>query len=198
MDTNSILFHHALEYQNKMNDFLTESDKAIEALHDRIWAVVMKVMEDVGKPTADGLGIAMHLVEILPTILLHLAFHLSTPGLTIFTPEVYATRPKSRTDLLDFSNIPPLHSSRMVLHVLREEIVKNVQGTPEKVKAVEPTWMMSMANVSTIGAKAAEIGAGDGPSSSPHAPHSPVPHASRSPVPHVSHSPVPRGSHSPV
>ena len=139
---------------------------------------------------ADGLGIAMCFVEMLPTIPLHLAFHSSTPGLTRFAPEVYAAWPKSGTDLLDFSHVPPLHSSWIALHVLCEEIVKNVWGTPEKVKAVEPTWMMSMANVSTIGAKAAEISAGDGLSSSPHMPCSPVPHASHSPVPHASCSPV--------
>ena len=166
LDTNFILFCHALEYQNKMNDFLTESDEAIEVLHDHMWMVIMKVMEDAGKTAADGLGIAMHLVEMLPTILLHLAFHLSTPGLTGFAPEGYATWPKSRMDLLDFSHVPPPHSSWMVLHVLCEEIVKNVCGTTEKVKAVEPTWMMSMVNVSTVGVKAAEIGASDGPSSS--------------------------------
>ena len=34
LDTNSILFHHALEYQNKLSDFLTESEEAIEALHE--------------------------------------------------------------------------------------------------------------------------------------------------------------------
>ena len=67
---NSILFKHALKYQNKMAEFLTESSTAIEALHDCIWTVVMKVMEDAGKPAADGLGIAMHLVDMLPTILL--------------------------------------------------------------------------------------------------------------------------------
>ena len=84
LDRNSILFHHAMEYQNKMSNFLTESNKAIEALCDHIWMV----MEDAGKPTADGLGIAMYLVDMLPTILLHLAFHSSTPGLTGFRPEV--------------------------------------------------------------------------------------------------------------
>ena len=88
LDTNSILFHHTLEYQNKMSNFLTESDEAIEALRDRIWMVVMKVMEDTAKPTADGLGIALHLVDMLPTILLQLASHLSTPGLNSFVPEV--------------------------------------------------------------------------------------------------------------
>ena len=40
LDMNSTLFHHTLEYQNKLNDFLTERKNAIEALHDRIWTVV--------------------------------------------------------------------------------------------------------------------------------------------------------------
>ena len=144
LDMNSILFHHALEYQNKMSDFLTESNEAIEALHDHIWKVVMKVMEDAGKPMADGLGITMHLVDMLPTILLHLAFQSATPGLTRFTPEVYAAQPKSRMDILDFSHVPPPQSDWKVLDVLCEEIVKNVCGTTEKEKAIQPTWLMSM------------------------------------------------------
>ena len=56
----------------------------IEALHDHIWTVVLKVMEDAGTPTSEGLRIAMYLVDMLPTILIHLAFHSSTPGLTGF------------------------------------------------------------------------------------------------------------------
>ena len=182
LDMNSILFCHTLEYQNKMSDFLTESDEAIEALRDHIWTVVTKLMEDAGKPMADGLGITMHLVDMLPTIPLQLAFHSSTPGLTGFMPEVYAAWPKSRTDILDFSHVPPLQSSQKVLDLLHEEIVKNVHGTTEKEKAVQATWLMSMANVSTIGVKAAEVGAGDGPTSSPCASHSPLPCASCSPV----------------
>ena len=181
MDTNSILFHHALEYQNKMSDFLTESNEAIEALHDCIWMVVIKVMEDAGKPMADGLGIAMCLVDMLPTIPIHLAFHSSTPGLTSFAPEVYAAQPRSGTDILDFSHVPPLQSSQKVLDVLCEEIVKNVCGATED-KGVEPTWLMSVANVSTVGVKAAEVGASDGPTSSPHVSHSLIPHASHSAI----------------
>ena len=106
LDTNSILFHHALEYQNKMSDFLTESGEAIEALHDRIWKVVMKVMEDAGNPWLMAWE-SLCLVDMLPTIPLQLAFHSATPGLTGFVPEVYAARPKSRMDILDFSHAPP-------------------------------------------------------------------------------------------
>ena len=146
LDTNLILFCHALEYQNKMSDFLTESGKAIEALHDRILMVVLKVIEDAGKPTADGLGIAMCLVDMLPTILLHLMFQSAVPGLTRFAPEVYAARPKSRTDISDFSHAPPLRSDRKAIDVLCEETVKNARGTTDKVKAIQPTccclWQM--------------------------------------------------------
>ena len=72
-----------------------------------------------------------------------------------------------------------------MLDVLCEEIVKNVCGATEKDKAVEPTWLMSVANVSTIGVKAAKVGASDGPTSSPCASHSPSQHSqTRSPSPH--------------
>ena len=71
-----------------MSDFLTESGKTIEALHDCIWMVVLKVMEDAGKPAADGLGIAMRLVDMPPSIPLHLTFQSAVPGLTRFAPQV--------------------------------------------------------------------------------------------------------------
>ena len=107
VDTNSIIFCHALEYQDKMTEFLMESAVSIEALCDCIWEVVMKVMEDAGKSTADGLGITLNLVDMLPTILLQLAFNMATLGLTGFAAKVYSAQPNSRTDLPDFSHMPP-------------------------------------------------------------------------------------------
>ena len=166
LDTNSILFHHALEYQNNLSNFLTESEDAIEVLHDHIWTVVVKVMEDTGKPMANGLGITMHLVDMLPTILISLAFHSSTPWLTRFAPEVYAARPRFRTDVLDFSHTPPLQSDRKLLDVLHEEILKNMGGAPKMVKPVELAGCFAIADLSTIGVKACEVGASDGPTSS--------------------------------
>ena len=131
----------------------------------------------------------MHLVDMLPSILLNLTFQSAVPGLTR-APEVYAAWPRSRTDLLDFSHVPPLQSNQRVMHVLHEEIVKNAHGTTDRAKAIQPTWVLSMANVSTIGVKAAEVGAGNGPSTSQHTSHSPVACASHSPVAHATHSPV--------
>ena len=131
----------------------------------------MKVMEDAAKPMADGLGITMCHVGMLPTILLQLAFHSATPGLTGFMPEVYAAWPQM--DTLDFSHAPPLLSGRKALDVLCEEIVNNVCGVTEKDKGVEPTWMMSVANVATVGVKAVKASVGDSPTSSPCMSHSP-------------------------
>ena len=108
LDTNSILFRHALEYQNKLSNFLIESKEAIEALHDCFWTVI-KVMEDAGEPVSNGLGIAVHLVDMLPTIPIHLASDSSPPGLTGFMPEVYAAWPWFKTDVLDLMHIRHHH-----------------------------------------------------------------------------------------
>ena len=140
-DTNSLLFSHALEYQNKMIELVTSSSEAIQALHECIWKVVSQVMEDAGKYTVDGMGIALHLVDMLPTIPLQLTFSTATAGLLECTPEVYAARPKTRTDGLDFSHAPPLGSDRDAMAVLREEILKIMPGTEEK--AIQPTWLLT-------------------------------------------------------
>ena len=130
LDTNSILFCHALEYQNKLNDFFTESEEAIEALHDCIWTVILKVMEDAGTPMSDGLGITVHLVDMLPTILIHLAFHTSTPELTSFAPEVYAGWPWLRMKCYgSHAHATTAKCNQKALDVLCEEIINNLGGT---------------------------------------------------------------------
>ena len=107
LDTNSLLFRHTLEYQNRMIELITRSREAIQALHERIWKVVSQVMEKAGKSVAYGLGIALHLVDMLPTIPLQLAFNTATARLFRCAPEVYAVWPMTRTDGLDFSYAPP-------------------------------------------------------------------------------------------
>ena len=90
-----------------MKELIMNSGEAIQALHECIWKVVTQVMEDAGKSAADGLGIALCLVDILPIIPLQLAFNTATAELIGCTPKVYAAWPKMRTDGLDFSHAPP-------------------------------------------------------------------------------------------
>ena len=154
LDTNFILFRHALEYQNKLSDFLKDSKEAIEALHDHIWMVVLMVMEDAGAPVSKGLGITVCLVDMLPTILIHLAFYSSTPGLTSFTPEVYAAWSWFRTDVLDLMHTQPLQSDRKALDVLCEEITKTWVVHQRWPRLLNQPACFSMAPLSTIGGRA--------------------------------------------
>ena len=59
---NSLLFRHAIDHQQFMVRLINRSQEAIQALHDRIWEVVRRVMESAGRSAADGIGITLHLV----------------------------------------------------------------------------------------------------------------------------------------
>lgn len=89
--TNSHLFQHCLEYQSNMMELIDRSQKVIQAMHDRIWEVVCGVMGCSGRPVADGLEIALHLVDMLPSIPLQLSFNTVTAGLPGYTPEALAS-----------------------------------------------------------------------------------------------------------
>ena len=98
LETNSLLFRHTLDYQNNMIQLITRSQEAIQALHECIWKVVRRVMESAGKSVADGLGIALHLVDMLPTIPLQLTFNTVTAGLPGYTPEALTYTSPLSTD----------------------------------------------------------------------------------------------------
>ena len=161
LDTNSLLFSHALEYQNKMIELIMNSQEAIQALHERIWKVVSQVMEDASKSVADGLGITLHLVDMLPTIPLQLAFNTATAGLLRCAPKVYAAQPKTRMDSLPFSHAHPPGSDRDAMAILCKEILKSAHGTKEK--AIQPTWILTVASVGSVGMKAVENEGNDDP-----------------------------------
>ena len=81
-----------------MIQLVTRSQEAIQGLHDRIWDVIRRVMESAGKFAADGLEIALRLVDMLPSIPLHLTFNTAIAELPGFTPEALTyTSPPSIT-----------------------------------------------------------------------------------------------------
>ena len=83
---NSLLFHHTIDHQRFMVWLINRSQEAIQVLHNCIWEVVHRVMESAGKSAADGFGIALHLVTMLPTIPLQLAFNAVTAEPPRYTP----------------------------------------------------------------------------------------------------------------
>ena len=83
---NSSLFRHAINHQQFMVQLIEGSQEAIQALHDRICKVTNQVMESAGRSAVDGIGIALLLVNLLPTIPLQMAFNTITPELPGHTP----------------------------------------------------------------------------------------------------------------
>ena len=128
LETNSLLFHHTLEYQNNMTQLVTRSQEAIQALHERIWEVVRRVMESAGKSVVDSLEIALCLVDMLPSIPLQLTFNTVTAELPGFTPKA-----------LTYAS--PLNTDKGVMTVLGKEILKGAHGPEEKVK--QATWRVT-------------------------------------------------------
>ena len=55
-------------------------------------------MESAGKSAADGLGIALRLVDMLPTIPLQLTFNTVTAGLPGYTPKALTYASSLSTD----------------------------------------------------------------------------------------------------
>ena len=100
--TNSVLFHHTLDYQDKMIQLVTRSQDTIRGLNDRIWDVVRHVMEKAGRSTVDRLKIVLCLVGMLPSIPLHLTFHTAIADLPRFTPKAltYTLPPSTIQDVM--------------------------------------------------------------------------------------------------
>ena len=106
--------------------------------------VVTKVMEDVGAPMSNGLGIAFCLVDMLPSIPTYLAFHAMVPMLTSFALEVYANKPWLKTNILDLMHTPPPLSDRMAMDVLQDKIIHNLGGVPRATTVHLPTATVSV------------------------------------------------------
>ena len=164
LETNSLLFHHALEYQNNMIQLITRSKEAIQALHECIWTVVHQVMEAASKSMVDSLGIALHLVDMLSTIPLQLTFNTVMAVLPGCAPKAPA------------HTLPP-GTNQGAMTVLCKEILKSAHGTKEKV--MEATWLVTVTDAGSVRVTTIEREGGNHPNH-PRTSVSPAPHASTS------------------
>ena len=168
---NSSLFRHTIDHQQFMVWLIEGSQEAIQALHDRIWKVTSWVMESAGRSAADGIGIALHLVGLLPTIPLQLAFNTITPELPGYTPRAltYASQ-----DSVDCG----------VMSVLSEEIIRAPTRGHNQVTQASSR----VTTTDTVSTRFMTIrGTGDDRPSPNFSPHGPTHSPSRSPF-HSYHS----------
>ena len=135
---NSSLFHHAIDHQQFMVWLIERSKEAIQALHDHIWKVIGWVMENTGRSATDGIGIALHLVGLLPTIPLQMAFNTITPEPPGYTPRAltYASQ-----DSID----------RGAMSVLSEELTRDpTRGRDQATQASSCVMTMDIASTRFI------------------------------------------------
>ena len=111
------------------------SQEAIQALHACIWEVVRLVMESAGKSVVDGLGVALHLVNMLPTIPLHLSFNTVTAGPLGHTPKALTYTSQNSID-------------RGAMSVLGEELIR--EPTSAKIEAMQAVWHVTAADTGSI------------------------------------------------
>ena len=108
LNTNSLLFCHALEYQNNMIELITRSQEAIQALHERIWKVVSQVMENAGKSYSRRFGNCPMSSRHAPNHSLAIGFqHSHSQGCLGVHPRFMLRCPKSGTDSLRFTLMHP-------------------------------------------------------------------------------------------
>ena len=135
LQTNSLLFCHTLEYKRNMIQLVTRSQEAIQTLHECIWTVIHRAMEAAGKPVADSLEIALHLVDMLPTIPLQLTFNTVMAGLPGCTPD---------TPVCTL----PLGTHQGAMTVLGKEILKGACSAEER--AMDATWTLNVTDSGSI------------------------------------------------
>ena len=161
---NSLLFHHTLDYQRYMVQLVNHSQEAIQALHECIWEVVCQVMESAGESVVDGLGIALHLVGMLPTIPLQLTFNTVTARPLRHTPEA-----------LTYASQCSIDCGAMT--VLGEELIREPPSA--KDKAMQAIWCVMVTDTGSI--RIATVGGiGDDNVDHPGTSLSPAPHMSTS------------------
>ena len=161
---NSSLFCHTLDYQRYMVQLVNCSQEAIQALHECIWEVVRRVMESAGKSMADGLGVALHLVGMLPTIPLQLTFNTVTAGPLGHTPEALTYASQRSID-------------RGEMAVLSEELTREQPSAKDKV--MQAIWSVTVTDTGSI--KIMTVGGtGDDNVDHPSTSLSPAPHTSTS------------------
>ena len=162
---NSSLFRHAIDHQRFMVRLIDRSQEAIQALHDRIWKVISQVMESAGRSAADGIGIALHLVGLLLTIPLQLAFNTITPELPGYTPRALTYASQDSVD-------------RGAMSVLGEELTRDpTRGHDQATQASSRAT-----TTDTVSTRFVTIrGTGDSRPGPNFSPHSPTYSPSRSP-----------------
>ena len=91
--------------------------------------LVHHATEDTGAPISNSLAVALHLLNMLPTLPANFTFNAAAPLLTSFVPEVYASQPWLILNSLNLMHTPPPQSDHMAIDMLKDEIICHATAT---------------------------------------------------------------------
>ena len=89
-DTNSLLLNDLLRYDQLLGEYLTKSEKALQAKQEEIWERTQTVADALGMSPDTHVGLAMNMLEHLPTTPTGFSFTSGIPLLMAHSPEVLA------------------------------------------------------------------------------------------------------------
>ena len=89
-DTNNVLLSHQLRYNAELTEFITETERTLQAKCMEIWGHVTCIAETTHLSPEAGLHLTLHIVGSLPTTPVNLCFCGVIPMLLAYCPESYS------------------------------------------------------------------------------------------------------------
>ena len=141
---NETLFQHVLDYEGKLNAFLTKVGGWIREQEERVWTTISQIAEDTGAPVCAFLDTLFRLLDTLPSLPANLSYQSQSPLTCGFSPAAYAQ------PWLGLHNLNPPHAlsfdgGRKARDVLKDAIVCSTQGRPVSRARVIPAASTSTA-----------------------------------------------------
>ena len=89
-DTNNLLLTHLLKYDWLLVDYLADAGKTVQAKWEEVWECTQTIADALGMSPHAHLGLALDMLECLPTTPAGLSFSSGIPRLMTHSPEALA------------------------------------------------------------------------------------------------------------
>ena len=86
-DTNDLVFQHQLHYDEQLTTFISDAERTLQDKQDKVWVCVHRLVDVAGVPHDAYLGLALQVLDKLPTIPIDLTYHTPIPMMLAYGPE---------------------------------------------------------------------------------------------------------------
>ena len=89
-DTNDLVFNHQLCYDGQLAAFISNAERSLQEKWDKVWECVDRLTDVAGVSHNACLGLALQVLNKLPTIPIDLSYCMPIPMMMAYGPEPYA------------------------------------------------------------------------------------------------------------